>query len=34
MLIDAGGLEGSSTRWDRQSAALFLTPDIHSNVIL
>ena len=34
MLIDADGMEGSSTRCDRQSAALFLAPDIHSNVIL
>ena len=34
MLIDADGIEGSSTRHDRQSAALFLAPDIHSNVIL
>ena len=34
MLIDADGVEGSSTRQDRQSAALFLAPDIHSNVIL
>ena len=34
MLIDAGDVESSSTRQDRQSAALFLAPDIHSNVIL
>ena len=34
MLIDADGIEGSSTRHDRQSAALFLASDIHSNVIL
>ena len=33
MLIDADGMEGSSTRHDRQSAALFLASDIHSNVI-
>ena len=33
MLIDADGMEGSSTRHDRQSAALFLAPDIHSNGI-
>ena len=34
MLIDADGMEGSSTRHDRQSAALFLAPEIHSNLIL
>ena len=34
MLSDADGVEGSSTRHDRQSAALFLAPEIHSNVIL
>ena len=34
ILIDADGMEGSSTRCDRKSAALFLAPDIHSNVIL
>ena len=34
MLIDADGMEGSSTRCDRQSAALFFAPHIHSNVIL
>ena len=34
MLIDADGVEGSSTRHDRQSAALFLAADIHSNVIV
>ena len=34
MLIDAEGVEGSSTRHDRQSAALFLAPEIHLNVIL
>ena len=34
MLIDADAVVGSSTRHDRQSAALFLAPDIHSNVIL
>ena len=34
MLIDADGMEGSSTRHDRQSAALFLAPDIHLNVVL
>ena len=34
LLIDADGIEVSSTRHDRQSAALFLAPDIHSNVIL
>ena len=34
MLIDADGIEGSSTKGDRQSAALSLAPDIHSNVIL
>ena len=33
-LIDADGIEGSPTRHDRQLAALFLAPDIHSNVIL
>ena len=34
MLIGADAVRGSSTRWDRQSAALFLVPDIHSNVML
>ena len=34
MLIIADVVGGSSTRWDRQSAALFLAPDIHLNVIL
>ena len=34
MLIDSDGVEGSSTRWNRQSPALFFAPDIHSNVIL
>ena len=34
MLIDADGGAGSSSRCDRQSAAMFLAPDIHSNVIL
>ena len=34
MLIDADGIEGSSTRHNKQSAALFLAADIHSNVIL
>ena len=34
MLIHADVIGGSSTRWDRQSAALFLAPDIHSNVML
>ena len=34
MLIDADGMEGSSTRCDRQSAALFVAPDIHSSVLL
>ena len=34
MLIDADGMEGSSTKHDRQSATLFLAPVICSNVIL
>ena len=34
MLIDADTIESSSTRHARWSAALFLAPDIHSNVIL
>ena len=34
MLIDADGVEGSSTSHDRQSVALFLAPEICSNVIL
>ena len=34
MVIAADGMEGSSTRHDRQSAAFFLAPEIHSNVIL
>ena len=34
MLIVADGIEGSSTRCDRQSAVLFLATDIHLNVIL
>ena len=34
MLIDADGVGDNSTRWDRQSAALFLAPDIHLNVML
>ena len=34
ILIGADGVRGSSTRWDRQSAALFLAADIHSNVML
>ena len=31
MLIIVDAVVGSSTRWDRQSAALLLAPDIHSN---
>ena len=34
ILNDADGMEGSSTRHDRQSAALYLAPEIHLNVIL
>ena len=34
MLIVAGVAAGSSTKWDKQSAALFLAPDINLNVIL
>ena len=34
MLIIADVVGGSSTRQGRQSAALFLAPDIHLNVIL
>ena len=34
MLVIADVVEGNSTRQDRQSAALFLAPDIHSNIIL
>ena len=34
MLISAEVVWGNSTRHDRQSATLFLAPDIHSNVIV
>ena len=34
MLIGTEVVGGSSTRCERQSAALFLAPEIHSNVML
>ena len=34
MLISADVVGGSAIRWGRQSAALFLAPDIYSNVML
>ena len=34
MLTVAGVVTGSSTNHERQSAALFLAPEIHSEVIL